>query len=163
MKDKSVKTIINILRNLNEISISLINISSFYKNNLNNPEVIKLLDEVLNNQFKDTSLIILNTFKYLIALKNDDLLIQKLREEDIKDKLSSFAITNKDTNSETLAFIILEIVILLNDSIYNESSKEIYLNFVKSFAKLYVFEKQNLKSNLLKKIIKDIFNLENLK
>lgn len=127
MKNNNIKAVINISKSLNEIA---------HKNNSNNPEVKKLLDEVLKNQFKDTSLIILNTFKYMIALKSNDLSTQKINENDIKENLHSFIILEKNTKFETLAFIILEIIILIDDSIYNESSKEIHLNFVKSFFKI---------------------------
>ncbi len=160
MKNSNIKAIINILKSLNKIALLLINIANFYKNNSNNPEVAKLLDEVLKSQFKDTSLIILNTFKHMITLRNNDLSTQKINEDDIKDKLESFIIVGKNNEFETLAFIILEIIILINDSIYNESSKEIHLNFVKSFSKLYIFEKQNLEEKLLKNIIKEIFDLK---
>ena len=162
MENNSIKTVINISRDLNEIALSLINISNFYKKNLSHTEVISLLDETLKNQLKDTSLIILNTFKYMIALKDNNFLNNKLNEEDIADKLNNFIILKKDTKFETLAYIIIEIIFLINDSIYSESSKEVYLNFVKSFSKLYIFEKQNLETNLLKEITKEILNLENL-
>lgn len=157
MINHNIKNIVNVIKILNEIALSLMNISSFYKDNLEHKELIKLLDEALKNQFKDTSLIILNAFKYLIILKNNTFLIERLKEEKIKDKLNDFIITEKDTKLETFAFVILEIIIQLNDSIYNESMEEIYLNFVKSFSKLYIFEKQNLGSNLLEELIKKVF------
>ena len=157
MINHNIKNIVNVSKTLNEIAISLMNISSFYKDNLECKELTKLLDEALKNQFKDTSLIILNAFKYLIILKNNTFLIERLKEEKIKDKLNDFIITEKDTKLETFAFVILEIIIQLNDSIYNESMEEIYLNFVKSFSKLYIFEKQNLGSNLLEELIKKVF------
>ncbi len=160
MENSNIKAIINISKSLNKIALLLINISSIYKNNLNNPEVTKLLDEILKSQFKDTSLIILDTFKHMITLRNNDLSTQKINEYAIKDKLQNFIIIEKDNEFETLAFIILEIIILINDSIYNESSKEIHLNFVKSFSKLYIFEKQNLEEKSLKNIIKKIFDLK---
>ena len=71
-----------------------------------------------------------------------------------------FSSTRKTTSYKTLAFIILEIIILLNDSIDNDKiSKNFMANFIKTSLKLHIFEKTYLKNNSLKKIIAEIFNV----
>lgn len=154
---------ISISRNLNEMALSLINISNLYENNLNSVKMICLLDETLNNQFIDTSSIIFNTFKYIIKLEYEAFRNQKINYKVIKNKLKHLTVIEKKTSYRTLAFIILEIIILINDSIDNEKvSKDFFLNFAQSFYKLYIFEKKYLDSNLLKEIIEETFSFENL-
>ena len=118
---KSKKELINISTiKLNEFALSLINISELYEKNLNSVKMICLLDDTLNEQFKDISLIIFNTFKYIAYSEYQSILEQKATFRRIKSELKDSFPVQKTTSYKTLAFIILEINILLNDSIDND-------------------------------------------
>ncbi len=161
---KSKKELINISTiKLNEFALSLINISELYEKNLNSVKMICLLDDTLNQQFKDISLIIFNTFKYISYSEYQSILEQKTTFRRIKSELKNSFPVQKTTSYKTLAFIILEINILLNDSIDNDKiSKNFMANFIKTFLKLHIFEKNYLKSNSLKKFVAEIFDLNKI-
>ncbi len=147
---------------LNQFALSLINISDLYEKNLNSVKMICLLDETLDKQFKNVSLIIFDTFKYIVHPEYEGILEQKTTFRRIKSELKNSIPVRKATSYKTLAFIILEIIILLNDSINNDKiSKNFMTNFIKTFLKLHVFEKSYLKNNSLKKIVDETFNLKN--
>lgn len=152
---------ISISRNLNEISLSLIKISDLYENNLNSVKMICLLDESLRSQFEEISSIIFIAFKYIVNLENNTFSYKEINYKEIKRKILSSSLVKKKTSYRTLSFLILEIIVLINNSIDdNKISKDFYLNFAQSFYKLYIFEKKYLKSKILKEIIKEIFNIK---
>lgn len=158
---ESKKELVNISTvKLNELALSLINISELYEKNLNSVKMICLLDETLDKQFKNISLIIFDTFKYIICSEYEGILEQKTTFIRIKSELKNSIPVQKATSYKTLAFIILEIIILLNDSISNDKiSKNFMANFIKTFLKLHVFEKSYLKTNSLKKLFVETFNI----
>lgn len=159
---KSKKELINTSTiKLNEFALSLINISDLYEKNLNSVKMICLLDDTLKTQFRDISLIIFNTFKYIAHLEYESILNQKATFRKIRAELKNSFPIRKTTSYKTLAFIILEIIILLNDSIENDKiSKNFMANFIKTSLKLHIFEKTYLKTNSLKKLVADTFNIK---
>ena len=159
---KSKKDLVNIsTTKLNEFALSLINISELYEKNLNSVKMICLLDDTLKTQFRDISLIIFNTFKYITHSEYESLLNQRATFKRIRAELKNSFPTPKTTSYKTLAFIILEIIILLNDSIDNDKiSKNFMSNFIKTFSKLHIFEKTYLKNTSLKKIVAETFNIK---
>lgn len=159
---ESKKELVNIsTTKLNEFALSLINISELYEKNLNSVKMICLLDDTLKTQFRDISLIIFNTFKYIAYLEYGSLLNQRATFRKVRTELKNSFPTRKATSYKTLAFIILEIIILLNDSIDNDKiSKNFMANFIKTSLKLHIFEKTYLKSNSLKKIVAETFNIK---
>lgn len=158
---KSKKELVNISTiKLNEFALSLIDISNLYEKNLNSVKMICLLDETLNNQFKDISLIIFNTFKYIAHSEYKSILEERTTFKKVKSELKNSFPIKKTTSYKTLAFIILEIIILLNDSIVNDKISENFMsNFIKTFSKLHIFEKTYLKNNYLKESVAEIFNV----
>ncbi len=158
---KSKKELVNISTvKLNECALSLINISEIYEKNLNSVKMICLLDETLNKQFKNISLIIFDTFKYIAHSECGTIISQKATLKKIRSELKNSFPVQKTTSYKTLAFIILEIIILLNDSINNDKiSKNFMANFIKTSLKLHVFEKNYLRTNSLKKLVAETFNI----
>lgn len=159
---ESKKELVNIsTTKLNEFALSLISISNLYEKNLNSVKMICLLDDTLKTQFKDISVIVFNTFKYIAYLEYKSLLEQRTTFRKMKSELKNSFPNRKTTSYKTLAFIILEIIILLNDSIDNDKiSKNFMSNFIKTSLKLHIFEKTYLKSNSLKKLVAEIFNVK---
>ena len=159
---ESKKELVNIsTTKLNEFALSLISISNLYEKNLNSVKMICLLDDTLKTQFKDISVIVFNTFKYIAYLEYKSLLEQKTTFRKVKSELKNSFPNRKTTSYKTLAFIILEIIILLNDSIDNDKiSKNFMSNFIKTSLKLHIFEKTYLKSNSLKELVAEIFNVK---
>ena len=159
---KSKKDLVDIsTTKLNEFALSLINISELYEKNLNSVKMICLLDDTLKIQFRDMSLIVFNTFKYIAYLEYESILNQRATFRKVRAELKNSFPTRKTTSYKTLAFIILEIIILLNDSIENDKiSKNFMANFIKTSLKLHIFEKNYLKTNSLKKIVAETFNIK---
>lgn len=156
---ESKKELVNIsTTKLNEFALSLINISNLYEKDLNSVKMILLLDEILKAQFKDISLIVFNTFKYIAYLEYKSILEEEITFRKVKSELRNSSSIRKNTSYKTLAFIILEIIILLNNSIDNDKISESFMsNFIKTFSKLHIFEKTYLRNNYLKKLVTEIF------
>lgn len=96
---ESKKELVNIsTTKLNEFALSLISISNLYEKNLNSVKMICLLDDTLKTQFKDISVIVFNTFKYIAYLEYKSLLEQRTTFRKVKSELKN-SFPNQKTTS----------------------------------------------------------------
>lgn len=144
-------------KELNDIAISMIKASETYKNHFSSIKMILLLDELLETQFRNSLSIIINTFEYMDLLKKD---FKYFDKKDIGQSLTvcnNSSIDIKSDSFRTFAFVIFEIIILINDSIDNEKISKYFLsNFTLILSKLFILEKEYLKSNISMKAIQEI-------
>lgn len=111
---ESKKELVNIsTTKLNEVALSLINISNLYEKNLNSVKMICLLDETLNIEFKNISLIVLNTFKYIAYLEYQSTLEERTTFKKVKSELRNSFPIQKITSYKTLLTLYFEPIIKL--------------------------------------------------
>lgn len=141
---------------LNEIAVSMIHASNTQQDYRNNVQMICLLDELLNSQFRNSLEIALNTFVYM-SLKNETNDFPKIDINKFLDKQNDFCAKKNFDSFRTFAFLIFEIIILINDSIDNQKITESFFsNFIDCFNKLNNFEKEHLRSNILIETLKNV-------
>lgn len=147
----------NVTIKLNEIAVSMMNISHTQQSCISSVKMICLLDDLLATQFKNSLEMTLNCFKYISLKENKAIDFSKIDIEQILNSEENNFVEKKSDSFRTLAFLIFEIIVFLNYSIENEKITErFFQNLVSVFNKFFIFENIYLQSDISIKTLEKI-------